>query len=138
MREGHAQHLPSNIDLRADRRYTVEVGGVLQVADVPAAVYVVTVLDVSKTGLRVRCPICVPVGARVAVECCSTSIPGEVRYAREDAVDEFTLGIRATSGLRSYVVPFADSAVSLTGAVRAYPTCGQQGSRATWNSLERD
>ena len=92
--------LPS-IDLRADRRYTVDVGGVLRIEGVPASVYVGTVLDFSKSGLRVRCPIPIPVGARVAVECCNTQISGIVRYAREEAPDEFTVGIKAagTGGL---------------------------------------
>jgi hypothetical protein len=44
--------------------------------------------------LRVRCPISIPVGARVAVECCNAKISGEVRYMREQALDEFTIGIK--------------------------------------------
>lgn len=91
----------SNIDLRVDRRYTVNLGGVLQIEGVPASVYVVTVLDVSKSGLRVSCPISVPVGSRVSVACWNTNISGEVRYTREVALDEFHIGIKAagSSGL---------------------------------------
>jgi hypothetical protein len=78
MRPGHPRQLPfpSGIDLRADRRYTVDVGGVLQIEGIPASVYVVTVLDVSKSGLRVSCPVSIPVGAQVTVACCNTSISG--------------------------------------------------------------
>jgi len=85
----------SNIDLRADRRYTVDVGGVLQVEGVPTAVYVVTVMDVSKLGLRVSCPVSIPVGTRVEVGCCDTTIFGQVRYASEVGPNDFYLGIRA-------------------------------------------
>ena len=89
--------LASNIDLRADRRFTVDIGGVLQVKGTPKDIYLVTVRDVSKSGLRVSCPICVPEGSRVELTCCDTIISGEVRYAREESLDEYCLGIRADS-----------------------------------------
>ena len=74
MRPGPSPRLPS-IDLRADRRYTVDVGGVLRIEGVPASVYVVTVLDVSKSGLRVRCPISIPVSARVVANAATLRFP---------------------------------------------------------------
>lgn len=99
------------IDLRADRRYMVNVAGVLRVEGLAMGVYVVTVLDVSKSGLRVSCPISVPAGTRVEVTCCDTNIIGEVRYAREVGANEFWLGIRADKGtgvdLTSFLQPTA-------------------------------
>jgi len=83
------------IDLRADRRYLVDVGGVLQVEGLATNVYVVRVINISRSGLRVSCPISVSVGSRVEVTSCHTSIVGEVRYTREVDVSEFWLGIRA-------------------------------------------
>lgn len=109
----HPRDLTSKIDLRADRRYTVDIGGVLRIEGGPASVYVVTVLDVSKSGLRVSCPVSIPVGTHVAVACCNTSIFGEIRYAREVAVDEFTIGIKALGSggvdLTLFLLPIARS-----------------------------
>ena len=106
----HSPRLPS-IDLRADRRYAVDVGGVLRIEGVPASVYVVTVLDVSKSGLRARCPISIPVGTGVTVTCCDAKISGEVRYVREQELDEFTVGIEATAtggiDLTLFLLPIA-------------------------------
>jgi hypothetical protein len=104
---------PASIDLRADRRFTVEVAGVLQLGDVKSAVYVVTVLDVSRSGLRVCCPVPVATGSRAEVSCCDTVIAGEVRYCREDAANEFYVGIKADQGaeggidLKPFLEPIA-------------------------------
>ena len=53
----------------------------------------VTVLDVSRSGLRVRlgCPIAA--NARVNVFYGNATVSGEVRYSRELGVDEFNIGI---------------------------------------------
>jgi hypothetical protein len=55
----------------------------------------VTVLDVSRSGLRVRSAIGMATGARVEVTYGDVTIAGEVRYARELAPDEFNMGINA-------------------------------------------
>jgi hypothetical protein len=85
----------SRIDLRADRRFTVEVGGVLHVEGSTSAVYVVTVRDISKSGLRISCPVPLRDGIRIEVDCCHTRVAGEVRYCREVFADEFHVGIKA-------------------------------------------
>ena len=86
---------PQTIDLRADRRFTVEVGGVLQVEGSASSVYVITVRDISKSGLRVSCPVGLREGIRVEVDCCQTRIEGEVRYCQEVFADDFCIGIKA-------------------------------------------
>ena len=110
MHPGHSPRLPG-IELRADRRYTVDVSGVLRIEGVRAGIYAVTVLDVSKTGLRIGCPISMPVGTQVTVACCNAKISGEVRYAREVAPDEFTVGIKAAANdgidLTLFLLPIA-------------------------------
>src|SRR5579862_8447862 len=104
---------PASIDLRADRRFTVEVAGVLRLGDVRSAVYVVTVLDVSRSGLRVCCPAPVSTGARVEVTCCDAVIAGEARYCREAGAGEFYIGIKADHGaeggidLKPFLEPIA-------------------------------
>jgi hypothetical protein len=75
----------------------VDVGGVLQVSGTIGAVYVVNVLDVSRAGLRVNCPVPVAVGGRVRVTCCETEIDAEVRYCQETGPDEFGIGLKAES-----------------------------------------
>jgi hypothetical protein len=82
------------IDLRADKRYIVNVGGILEVEGLPQDTYDVTVRDVSRSGLRVSSPISIPAGTRVAVTSGQTNIVGEVRYARAVGVKEFWLGIK--------------------------------------------
>lgn len=91
----------------------VNVAGVLRVQGIGTNVYVITVLDVSRSGLRVSCPITVPAGSRVEVTACDTDISGEVRYVRDVGTREFWLGIRADKGagegidLTSFLQPIA-------------------------------
>jgi hypothetical protein len=84
------QQIP--VDLREGGRYVVDVAGILQVE---GNVYVVRVLDVSGSSLRVRSAISIPVGSRVVVTSCHTDIVGEVQNARAMGVKEFWLDIRA-------------------------------------------
>jgi len=90
---------PTSVDLRADRRFNIDVAGVLQVVGAVGAVYVVTVRDISKSGLRVSCPVSLSDGLRVEVSCCDTSIYGEVRYSRAVGADDFYVGIKGESGI---------------------------------------
>jgi hypothetical protein len=53
----------------------------------------VTVLDVSRSGLRVRVGFPISANARVEILYGSATVSGEVRYSRELAVDEFNIGI---------------------------------------------
>lgn len=86
-----------NIDLRADRRFPVDVGGVLQVVGVSTDVYVITVLNVSRFGLRVSCSVPLHLWTQVEISCCETLVRGEVRHSTEVGYDEFQIGILAQS-----------------------------------------
>ncbi|HLX44816.1 MAG TPA: PilZ domain-containing protein [Bryobacteraceae bacterium] len=55
----------------------------------------VTVLDVSRSGLRVRSGISLATGSRVEIIYGNATVRGEVRYSRELAPDEFNIGINA-------------------------------------------
>jgi hypothetical protein len=57
--------------------------------------YLITVLDVSRTGLRVSCSTALPMGTLVEVQCRGAAVLGEVRYARNTGRDEFHLGVEA-------------------------------------------
>jgi hypothetical protein len=71
----------------------------------PGGAFVITVIDISKEGLRVRCSRALPEGTRVEVNCRGTRIQGEVRYARGMSASEFHVGIhaRTVSGLSTEV-----------------------------------
>src|SRR5579862_9768238 len=88
---GRVRRSTPSIDLRADRRFHVEVGGVLQVDKKATDIFVVTILDVSRSGFRVGCPVFVPVGTGVTLSACNTTNSGEVRYCQEVNIDEFVL-----------------------------------------------
>jgi PilZ domain len=53
----------------------------------------ITVLDVSRSGLRVRLGFPIPANTRVEISYGNTVVSGEVRYSRELDVDEFNIGI---------------------------------------------
>jgi hypothetical protein len=94
-------HRPANsapkapwAEVRSEIRFPVDLGAVLQVEGDPTAICVVTILDVSKSGMRASCPVSIQAGARVEVTCCYATISGEVRYVREVSDDEFHVGIK--------------------------------------------
>lgn len=85
---------PEKTQQRKHDRYIVEIPGLLRVQEVPAGFYAVTVLDISKSGLRICCPKPFSSGTRVEVKCQSAKIFGTIKYAREDGYG-FHLGIEA-------------------------------------------
>lgn len=89
---------------RRDERHPVIEPGLLRVEGSPPNGYVVMVLDVSKTGLRVSCSSALPTDTRVEVKARGAGIRGEVRYARNVGPAEYHLGIKvddASNGARS-------------------------------------
>jgi hypothetical protein len=85
---------------RRHRRFDMEMAGLLRISGLAGGIYMITVLDVSKSGIRVQCPRALDHGTRVEVQCHHFSVLGEVRYSRGMAADEFHIGIEAT-GLRT-------------------------------------
>jgi hypothetical protein len=59
--------------------------------------HTVTILDVSKSGLRMRSRITVPAGKRIEVIYRNVVVLGEARYARELGPTEFNVGVEAHS-----------------------------------------
>lgn len=80
---------------RMETRYPAAIGGMLHVSGIRGAAYAVTILDVSRSGLRVQSPCPVEIGSKIELTCPSIHIVGEVRYSRQVAADEFHLGILA-------------------------------------------
>ncbi len=78
-----------------DKRFPLIQPGVMHIEGRPGDAYVVTVLDVSKSGLRVSCSSALPIDTRVEVKCRGAAVLGDVRYSRNVGRDEFHLGIKA-------------------------------------------
>jgi hypothetical protein len=79
-----------------DIRRPIVEPAVMRIADSRGDAYVVTILDVSKSGLRISSSTALPAGTRVELRCRGTAILGETRYARNVGGGEFHLGIQVT------------------------------------------
>jgi hypothetical protein len=100
-----------------DPRYPVEEAGVLLAKQMHVEPYLVTVLDVSRSGLRVRCTNGFPIGTEVTVSCRGADIFGTVRYSRIAFGDvEFNVGIQAS---RVATKEGDANEIDLTGIFRA-------------------
>jgi len=84
-------------DVRQETRYPVNVPGSLRTEGSPTVTHEIIVLDVSKSGLRIRCSETIPNGTHVDIECSGAMIPGEIRYVRPVHQGEFHMGILAHS-----------------------------------------
>lgn len=80
---------------RREPRYSVNISGLLRVPGIKGAFYAITILDVSRSGLRIQSPRAVDAGRKVEVISRDARVAGEVRYSRQVAADEFHLGIHA-------------------------------------------
>jgi hypothetical protein len=90
---------------RFDERYPVQIMGTLRAPAIPGAVYTITIVDVSRSGVRVRCPKALAPGTKIEVNCREAHISGEVRYSREIAPDEYHLGVQADSNSSVFGAP---------------------------------
>src|SRR5580658_3966826 len=57
--------------------------------------HTVTILDISRSGLRIRSQILVPTGKQIEVIYRNVVVTGEARYAREIGPNEFNVGVQA-------------------------------------------
>ena len=77
-------------------RYPVDVPAVLRLPGVAGGIYIITVLDVSKSGMRVQCPRSLNVGTAVEIRSNNCEVFGEIRYSRPVDKDGFHLGLEAS------------------------------------------
>src|SRR5208282_5328332 len=77
---------------RKNPRYQVEAPAVMRVQG--RGPFVVTILDVSTTGVRVSSPSEFPAGTRVNITCGGAQVAGEIRYSRQ-VEREFHVGVLA-------------------------------------------
>ena len=81
---------------RKDQRNAVSVDAEMRIAGTED-LRPVTILDVSKSGLRLRTKVTFPSGTQVEILYGNASISGETRYSREVGLAEFNLGINVHS-----------------------------------------
>jgi hypothetical protein len=96
--------LGSPRDARQEVRYPVNVLGSLRVQASQKVTYEINVLDVSKSGLRIRIGQDIPLGTHVDIDCSGARIAGQVRYVRAVDSGEFHMGIRAYPASRDDVL----------------------------------
>jgi hypothetical protein len=84
----------SGMEKRQSPRYRIEASAILRVQG-RAGPFLVTLLDVSASGLRLSSPSAFPEGAKVTIKCQGTEIVGEVRYARPVEDGSFNIGVLA-------------------------------------------
>ncbi len=90
------------VENRRHARYELEEPGFLRVMPQPGeathvGAFVITILDVSQQGLRIRSSRPLPDGTSVEIRCRGKRIVGEVRYARGMNEAEVHMGVRADS-----------------------------------------
>jgi hypothetical protein len=90
---------------RKHDRYEIDEPGFLRILGPPGGAFVITILDVSKGGLRIRSPRPLPEGTKVELRCRHKEVIGEVRYARGMEASEVHMGIKAerVTGMSSEV-----------------------------------
>ena len=84
------------MEKRQNPRYPIEASAVLRVEGRPGP-FLVTLLDVSATGLRLSSPVALPQGSKVAIKCLRREVSGEVRYSRPVERSTFHIGVLAES-----------------------------------------
>lgn len=100
IRDSFPAPLAETVDTkRREMRTPVDAAALVRVAgaDLPRDV---TVLDVSQSGLRMRCQTALQMGTRVELLYRDATISGEVRYSREVGPDEFNMGISVDGVIR--------------------------------------
>ena len=91
---------PGKIQERRHDRFVVELPAIFRLRGNSRGSYLGTVLDVSRTGLRINCPTALLADTPVEITCINVTIEGTVRYARE-CDPGFHLGIEAQSAVRA-------------------------------------
>jgi hypothetical protein len=87
----------SKVEDRRHARYELQEPGFLRILGPPGGAFVITILDVSKRGMRIRCSRPLPEGTRVEVRCRNTPIIGEVRYTHGIDPEDVYMGVLAKS-----------------------------------------
>lgn len=97
---------------RTQNRVAVRIPAILRLPEVRGGIFLVTVLDLSKTGLRITCPRALPSGSRLELKFNDVTVFGVARYSRA-VEEEFQAGIEA-DGVKQSTGEFQSSDLDLT------------------------
>ena len=82
------------MEKRQSPRYRIEASAIMRVEGRPGP-FLVTLLDVSVSGVRLSSPVAVAAGSKVSIKCLGAEVKGEVRYARPVEGSAFHVGVLA-------------------------------------------
>src|SRR5580704_3470543 len=82
------------MDKRLSPRYQIEASAIMRVQG-RSGPFLVTLLDVSTTGLRLSSPAAFAPGSKVTIKCLGTEVTGEIRYSRPVEGPAFHIGVLA-------------------------------------------
>ena len=80
------------MEQRRSPRHQIEAPAIMRL-DGRSGPLLVTLLDVSATGLRVSAPSALPSGAKVTIKCNGVEVKGEIRYSREIDGPKYHIGV---------------------------------------------
>jgi hypothetical protein len=86
----------NSMDQRQSFRFQVEASAIMRVHGKPGP-FLVTILDVSASGVRVSSSTVFPAGTKVTLTCRKTEMAGEIRYSRKVEGDGTHVGIQVDS-----------------------------------------
>lgn len=86
--------LASPVEKRQNPRFRIDSPAILRVQGQPGP-FLVTLLDVSVSGLRLSSPTAFQVGAKVTIKSLGVEVTGQVRYARMVEGVTFHVGVLA-------------------------------------------
>ncbi len=81
----------SGLEQRRSQRNPIEASAIMHVEGRPGP-FLITLIDVSTSGLRFSSPQALSPGTRVTITCRGVNLKGEIRYARS-VEDGFNLGV---------------------------------------------
>jgi PilZ domain len=97
IRDSFPAPLGGSLELRRnDQRMVISVEAKLRLVGAED-LHTVTILDVSKSGMRIRSRMMIPAGTRIEVVYRNVVVAGEARYVRELGPAEFNVGVQADS-----------------------------------------
>jgi hypothetical protein len=94
MNQGAETVTTKSLRQRKHERFVVKAPAILRLPQTPGATYLITVIEASKTGLRISSPVTLPAGTQVEVRVLGSTVLGTAKYAR-GVENEFYIGIEA-------------------------------------------
>lgn len=88
--------MTATVEQRRHPRFEIEAPAILRVRE-GLGPFLVTLLDVSVSGLRLSSPVPLPAGTPVIIKCVTIEMTGEVRYSRPIGDTVYNIGVQVDS-----------------------------------------